>query len=106
MGTLLREAKSVIAEKGRAASAIQKAGVLARAVPVLERIQATQATLQNRMSAVEVELRMLDRDWLNTGGDAPRREQALTTAEQLYHLLAFMERWSSQLQECVVQITI
>lgn len=103
---LLRSSEGVLAEKARAASAIQKAGLLAQAMPHLEKISALQKRIEDRLQSVAAELSALDQNWSEGLRDSSRRLPTLAAAEKLYHLHGFLDRWTQQLQERMIQLTL
>ena len=106
VGALLRDTNSLVAEKARVTSSLLKVGLLEKAMPQLEKIARLQTAIQVRLTGVTDDLRALDHDWDESLRDPARRAAALATAERLYHLFGFHDRWASQLQERSFQLTI
>jgi len=106
VGAVLRDTNALLAEKSQATPAIMRAGQIGKAMPLLEKISRLQTAIQMRLDGVTQELRALDGDWDACLRDPARRETALATADKLYHLFGFFERWASQLQERSFQLTL
>ena len=106
VGAVLRDMNTLLVEKSQAASAILKVGLIGKALPQLEKISKLQAAIETRLNTVTEELRALDGEWAACLCDPAQRETALATAEKLYHLFGFLDRWARQLQERSFQLTI
>ncbi|MEY4386256.1 MAG: hypothetical protein RLY20_1539 [Verrucomicrobiota bacterium] len=106
VGQLLRTSGIIADEKSRAVSAIQKAGALARALPVIETISTLQAEIRRQRCVIDDGLRTLDSRWTAERQDPTTHKTLFADMEQLYHHLGFLERWASQLQEREIQLTL
>lgn len=106
VGALLRETNGLVTEKAAVTSAILRVGLLEKSMPYLEKISKLQASIQTRLQGVTDELRALDREWDECLRSPDRRAAALASAERLYHLFGFFERWAGQLQERSFQLTV
>jgi len=103
---LLKSTENILTQKARATSAIQKAGLLTQAVPHLENISRLQSTIRNRLEKAEQDLHELDKKWPEHVQSPDQRSSAFTTADRLYHLYGFLDRWTQQLHERMVQLTL
>lgn len=106
VATLLKNTEGVLTQKARATSAIQKAGLLTQAMPYLEKIALLQSSIRSRLQEVGQGLHALDKEWPGYLQDPGQRPSAFATAEKLYHLYGFLDRWTQQLQERMIQLTL
>lgn len=103
---LLRQTDSLLNEKAQAVSPMLKVGVLERAVPHLGMISTLQTAIDRRRAELDGELRALDADWAGLVSNPENREPVLAGVQRLYHLFGFLDRWSGQLRERMIQLTI
>ena len=106
VGAALRDTNPLVAEKALATSAILRVGLMEKALPHIENISRLQAVIQTQLQGVTDELRRLDGEWDAGLLNPAQRSAALATAEKLYHLFGFYERWAGQLQERSFQLTV
>jgi DnaJ-domain-containing protein 1 len=103
---LLRQTDTLLATRTQAQSSLLRVQLLEKSIPLLEEISRAQAGLAARREALLVDLRTLDTRWTAAGQEASQRETDLAEAERLYHLLGFADRWATQLQERMMQLTL
>ena len=103
---LLRQTDPLLKEKAQAVSPMLKVGVLERAMPHLGNISTLRAAIDRRRSELDGELHALDAGWEAAAGNFETREQALAEVRRLYHLFGFLDRWSAQLGERMIQLTM
>lgn len=103
---LLRQTDPLLKEKAQAVSPMLKVGVLERAMPHLGTISTLQTAIDSRRTELDGELRALDAEWAGTVTNPQMREEALAGVQRLYHLFGFVDRWSAQLRERMIQLTI
>lgn len=103
---LLRQTDPLLKEKAQAVSPMLKVGILERAMPHLGMISTLQTGIDQRRSELDGELAALDAVWVESVLNAEMRGQALAGAQRLYHLFGFLDRWSAQLRERMIQLTI
>ena len=106
VGAVLRDTNALLAEKSATTSAILRAGLIEKAMPQLEKLHRLQKAIQTHLDGVTFDLRALDGDWAASLRDPIRRETAIATADKLYHLFGFFDRWTGQLRERSFQLTI
>lgn len=106
VGSLLREADLLLREKGQATSAVQRALIVARALPCVERISAAQNKLNEHKRQLDVELRSIDDIWTASERDTVEHANLLDQCEKLYHHLGFLDRWMAQLRERSLELTL
>jgi curved DNA-binding protein CbpA len=100
-GSVCRAADALLSDPARAGSPLLKARWYEKAVACADQLQSVQAGLQSRLDALDLELRRLDADWVRgqRGGDLAR-------LEELYRLFGYYGRWTRQLGERAVQLTL
>ena len=103
---LLRQTDPLLKEKAQAVSPMLKVGVLERAMPHLGMISTLQTAIDSRRAELDGELRALDAEWAGAVTNPQMREEALAGVQRLYHLFGFVDRWSAQLRERMIQLTI
>lgn len=104
VGQLLRETETVLARRQQASSALLKVQVMQQALPQLEQLDALQARLQERRTGLLEDLRTLDAAWVKP--NSALRDELLNRAENLYHQFGFLDRWTAQLRERLIQLTL
>jgi DnaJ-domain-containing protein 1 len=103
---LLRQTDGLMKEKAQAVSPMLKVALLERAMPHLGSISILQAAIDARRVELDDELRMLDVAWAGDISDLQTRDKALAGAQRLSHLFGFVDRWSGQLRERMIQLTM
>lgn len=104
VGQLLRKTETVLARRQQASSALLKVQVMQQALPQLEQLDALQARLQERRTGLLEDLRTLDAAWVKP--NSALRDELLNRAENLYHQFGFLDRWTAQLRERLIQLTL
>jgi len=104
VGQLLRQTETVLAQRQQANSALLKVQVMQQALPQLEQLDALQARLLERHAGLLEELRTLDAAWVKP--DSAPRDALLDRAENLYHQFGFLDRWTAQMRERLIQLTL
>jgi curved DNA-binding protein CbpA len=99
IGRLCREADQLIAEQEKTTSPMLRAKVFGRAMELSGSLTAIQHELQTRTVGLLAELKALDADW-QPGAPPPAR------LEEIRRLLGYCARWSGQLQERSVRLTL
>jgi curved DNA-binding protein CbpA len=106
VGRVLAQTNQLLTERGRAHSPLVKAQLLQAALPHLEAIARLQSAVQTQRTTLMAELTALDQSWDMRMTKPAERASALAEVERLYHLFGFIDRWSGQLQERLVQLTL
>ncbi len=106
VGQLCREADGFLKEKDGARHALLKVQMFETGREWTEKLKALQQTLHSKQEALIAEVKDIDAHWDSVSQRAsPRREEVLRRLEQLYRLLSYFARWSSQIQERIVRIS-
>jgi DnaJ-domain-containing protein 1 len=101
--TAYKSADAFIAEKAKATSPLVQVQLFARGQEWVEKLQALQAKLNGLREQLMARLKTLDEHWLNA--DPAGRRAMLPTIEELFRLFSYFNRWHSQIQERVVQLS-
>jgi DnaJ-domain-containing protein 1 len=104
---LCREADQFLARKRATASPLLQVPLFEQGQEWTEKLRALKEQLGSKQAALEAELKGLDAAWpqaMAAGGQ--RRESALQRLEELYLLMSFFGRWSTQLQERLFELAI
>lgn len=109
VGQLCQGIDQFIAERSGVTAPMLKVQMFQRGMEWLDRLNALQQRIAEKRAAVEAELQSLNSVWQSAPPpDDPRRATALPLErlEQLYRLMSFITRWTQQLQERAVQVTL
>jgi curved DNA-binding protein CbpA len=98
-----RSADQFLAEKSRAASPLLKVQYFGQQQEWVERLTFQRNGLAGIRSRMEEELKIVDGIWL--AGDTITQREQMPKLEELYRLFGYFNRWSSQLQERIVQLS-
>lgn len=122
-----RGADGFLAERSRVTSPLLQVQWFERGQAWVEKLQALQQKLDGLHGQLLAELKTLDEKWTKAGAGQPpagepaaarpadqtagagksaARQELLAEMEQLYRLFGYFNRWSRQLQERVVQLSI
>lgn len=106
VGAVLKEAANFESEKTRASSSLQRALIVSKALPCLQRIAKLQAVLAAHRERLTDLLKALDSDWEEVNRPQIQPTSHLAKAENLYHQYGFLDRWEAQLRERSLQLTL
>jgi hypothetical protein len=84
-----------------------KVRLFQRGLEWVDRLQSLRQQVQLKAEALDEELRQLNEVWLSPPPpDSPGRAAllALGRIEEIYRVLSYVERWTAQIQERVVQL--
>ena len=104
---LCREADAFLTEKAGVTSPLLQVRIFERAQQLLEKLTASQKEMNSRQEKLITELKDLDEGWsVLRNSDSSSRSALLQKLEKLYRLFSYFTRWSSQLQERIVQLSL
>ena len=106
VGPLLREADLLLKQKGQAMSAVQRALIVAKSLPCMERISTMHIELNRQKQLLGAELLSIDAAWKTSEPGGAERTGLLSRCETLYHHLGFLDRWIAQLRERSLELTL
>lgn len=97
-----RQADGFLAEKTRVVSPLLHVQLFERGQEWVEKLQALQQKLNRLLEQLIGALKSLDERW-----QAPAaRSEILPSLEELYRLFGYFNRWNSQVQERIVQLSL
>ena len=98
-----RNADAFLAEKGKVTSPLLQVRLFERAQEWLEKLKDMQKKLNGLREKLAMELKSLDGKWM--AADVILRQGILPELEELYRWFGYFNRWNSQMQERIVQLT-
>jgi hypothetical protein len=100
-----RDADAFLAEKSKATSPLLQVPLFERGQEWIERLRALRTKLAGLHDGLIEELKSLDEEW--TSKYQPlERKSLLNRLEELYRLFGYLNRWSGQIQERIVQLSL
>jgi DnaJ-domain-containing protein 1 len=99
---ICREADAVLAEKRITYSPLLQVAIFERAQNTSEKLLTLQQRIHSERDHVLMNIQKIDSTWERV----VEREEALSQLEELYRLLSYFTRWSSQIQERLVQLSL
>lgn len=109
VGQLCRDVDTFLAERGKAESPMLKVQMFAKGLEWVDKMQQVQAHVNAKRDTLLAELQTLNAAWEKAPpvGDPVRPTVLpLERLEQIYRILSYINRWSGQLQERLVQLSI
>jgi DnaJ-domain-containing protein 1 len=97
-------ADGFLLEKGRATSPLLQVRLFERGQDWLEQLNGRQKKLNELRGKLADELKLLDVKWISA--DPASRRNILSKLEEFYRLFGYFNRWNSQIQERVVQLSL
>ena len=97
---------SLLVEKRAATSPLLQVQLFDRAQQQIEQLTGLQRTLQSQQDLIVAEVKVIDAQWEHLPADEPARRTALARLEALCPLLSYLSRWTSQIQEQIVQLAL
>ena len=93
-----------LAEKDKATSPLLQVGLFERGQEWVEKLNDLQKKLGGLRVKLMDELKSLDEKWVVA--DAASHREFLPKLEELYRLFGYFNRWNSQIQEQIVQLSL
>ena len=109
VGQLSREVDVFLAERAKASAPLLKVQMFQRGMDWTDKLQSLLQTLHMRLAELEAVLREMNAAWESAPplGDARRSASLpLGQLEQAYRTLSYLSRWTGQLNERVVQLSL
>lgn len=103
VGKLCKDTDRFTAEKAQVTSPLLKVQWFERGQEWIERLNAMNQKINARRDELLAELQAMNSFWER---GAKRDELPLSRLDEIYRLLGYFHRWSAQLQERVVQLTL
>jgi len=105
VATVCKNTDNFLAEKSKVTSPLLQVQFFERAQEWVERLRAFQAKLIQLHDGLTNELKSLDASWM-AKSQAGERTVLLNQLEELYRLFSYLNRWSNQIQERIVQLSL
>jgi curved DNA-binding protein CbpA len=99
-----RNVDNFLAEKSKASSPLVQVQLFERGQDWVEKLNGLQRKLNELREQLTGELKSLDVQWVTA--DTATRRNILPKLEELYRLFGYFNRWNSQIQERVVQLSL
>ncbi|HEV2435606.1 MAG TPA: hypothetical protein VG077_06370 [Verrucomicrobiae bacterium] len=103
VATTCRNADQFLAEKSKVASPLLQVQLFERAQGWIDQLRVLQTKLAGLHEKLVEELKSLDASWAAQAGE---RTVLLNRLEELYRLFGYFNRWSGQIQERIVQLSL
>lgn len=105
VAAVCRNTDEFLAEKGKVTSPLLQVQLFERAQERGERLRALQTRLAGPYDKLVEELKSLDALWISKS-QTGERTALLNRLEELYRLFGYFNRWNSQVQERIVQLSL
>jgi DnaJ-domain-containing protein 1 len=105
VATTCRNADAFLTEKSKTTSPLMQVQLFERAQEWVERLQTLQTKLTELHDRLTGELKSLDALWMSRS-QSGERPAILKRLEELYRLFGYFNRWSGQIQERIVQLSL
>jgi DnaJ-domain-containing protein 1 len=108
-GQLCREVDAFLDERARTTSPLLKARLFARGLEWTERIHQFQKALHVKAAALDEQLRTMNAAWQKApavGHDARAASLPLEPLQETYRTISYLKRWTEQIQERAVQLSL
>lgn len=99
-----RNADGFLAEKNKATSPLVQVQLFERGQDLVEKLNVLQRKLNDLRENLNGKLKSLDAQWISADTDA--RREILPKLEEFYRLFGYFNRWSNQIQERAVQLSL
>jgi DnaJ-domain-containing protein 1 len=103
VAAVCRDADRFLAEKAKTVSPLLQVQLFERGHEWIDKLNALQKTLGAFHDELMAKLKLLDKQWI---GDDPNRAGLLSDLEGLYRLFSYFNRWTAQIQERIVQLSV
>ena len=104
VATACGQADRFLSEKARTVSPLLQVQLFDRGQEWVDRLNALQKKLSALAEEMIVALKNADSKWMS--GNAKMRAELLADLEDLYRLFSYFDRWHSQIQERIVQLSL
>jgi len=104
VATTCRDTDTFLAEKAKTISPLLQVRLFERGQEWVERLNALQKKLNELREKLADGLKSLDEQW--NAADAAARREILPRLEEFYRWFGYINRWNSQIQERIVQLTL
>ena len=109
VGQVCRDADAFIAERAKVTSPLIKVRFFEKGMEWTDKLNGLQQTIFSKRDALLTELQQLDQLWdaaPPTSSAERKSALPLQRLEEIYRVFSYITRWTTQLQERVVQLSI
>jgi curved DNA-binding protein CbpA len=107
IGTTLREVDAFVTQKSQITSPLIKVQSFEKAMEWTDRLNGLQQELNKTREQLEAELKALNPQWQAApSGDGRAKVLPLERVEEIYRAVSFIRRWSEQIQQRIVQLSL
>ncbi len=109
VGQTCRDCDDFLAKKSASDSPMFRLQMMRQGFEWTDRLDALKQRIDARRTELEAELSGLNAQWVSAPVDdipARRRALPLERLEQIYRIMSYISRWTSQIQERVVQLAV
>lgn len=103
---LCRETDEFLMHKGKTTSPLLRAQLFERGQQHTEQLLSRQQDIARRQDTLLARLLALDKAWTETPAGSPGRAGLLDQLQEVWRLLGFLSRWTSQIQERVTRLVL
>ena len=103
---LCRDTDEYLIRKAKTSSPLLQAQLFERGQEWTEQLLARQQDIARRQDTLLARLLALDQKWSATPAGSPARAGLLEELQELWRLLSFLARWTSQIQERVTRLVL
>ena len=108
-GRLCREVDAFLDERARTTSPLLKARLFARGLECTERLNQFQKALRLKAAVMDEQLKAMNGAWHKApaiGDDARAQSLPLESLHEVYRTISYLKRWTEQIQERAVQLSL
>jgi DnaJ-domain-containing protein 1 len=99
-----KDADNFLAEKSKTSSPLLQVQLFERAQDWIARLDLLRKKLDDLRGQMTTRLKSLDAQWI--AADATARREMLPQLDEIYRLSGYFNRWTNQIQERVVQLSL
>ncbi|HEU5396633.1 MAG TPA: J domain-containing protein [Verrucomicrobiae bacterium] len=104
VATTCRQADQFLVEKGKITSPLRQVQLFEQAHEWIDRLNVLREKLTALHQKLSQQLKSIDAEWPTA--DAAARSGQLAAIEELYRLFGYLSRWSAQIQDRIVRLTL
>ena len=101
VGQLCRDVDGFLTARARVFSPLLKAQLFERGLEWTDQLQELQGRIHAQQEPVMAELKSLNAAW-----EAPASKRPLARLEEIYRIYSYLARWTAQIQERIVQLSL
>jgi DnaJ-domain-containing protein 1 len=107
VGRLCQEVDAFLAKKAAVTSPVLQVQWFERGQDWMDKLHVLRQKINSRRDELLAELKAMNAVWENAGdSNTPAGRLPLERLDEIYRLLGFLARWSEQIQERVVQLSL